>query len=359
MKNIFGILFCCLFIPVQSQNVVKMSAVKANNYGVAYTLPKTAIRLTADVTKIIRKRGEYYQFAERFLNISNPVVNDEVIYKLNNVRCELYGVPDKKESYLVEFRSNWVAPYVVLTEDGLICAVNADAELIPAVDNNPLPTVENKKIVNPKSFLTEEILRAGSTSKEVEMIAKQIYLLRETRTNILTGDADNMPPDGNAYKIVMEQLDAQEEALTSFFIGTEEVESITRKEFTVIPDNEDISRQIVFRFSSKLGIVDAKDLSGAPVYLSLKNKEPKEEEFLTPKEEKALEKKFANGLVYNIPAKANLKVEYDNKVVVDRVCDVVQYGIQEVLVPKELEYKKDRALQIVFYPDLGAIKEIK
>ncbi|NDW10047.1 DUF4831 family protein [Dysgonomonas sp. 520] len=357
MKNIFGLLFLFLSAQaIQGQNTVKLNAVKANNYGVAYTLPKTAIKITADVTKTIRKTGEYYQYADRYLNISNPITKDEVIYSIDNITFETYGIPDRNESYLVEFKSNWVAPYVTLTEDGLICAINADAEFSPEKEN-PLATVTKNNIDNPKSYFTEEMLRSGSTGKQIELIAKQIYLLRETRTNILTGEADNMPPDGNAYKIVMEQIDRQEKALTSLFSGTEEVESITRREFTVIPDEEDINRQVVFRFSSKLGIVEANNLAGAPVYLSLINKEPREELFLSDKEQKALEKKYSNGLIYNIPAKANLKIEYGNKAVVNNMIDVVQYGSKEVFTPKELEFKKDKSLQVIFYPDLGAIKK--
>lgn len=358
MRYIFGILFLAFTIQLSAQNIVKMSAVKSNDYGVAYTLPKTAIAVEVSYSKKTKKAGEFYQYADRYLNMSNPITKDEVIFSVDKVETTLYGVPNKEHSYLVEFKSNSVAPFVMLTRDGLICAINEEVDKI--LDEKPLKSLSVESVVNkpnPKSFLSEEILRAGSTAKQAEMIAKQIYLLRETRNNILTGEADNMPPDGNAYKIVMEQIETQEKALTSLFIGTEENEVYSR-EFTVMPDDQNIDRKVIFRFSSKLGIVESNNMAGEPVYLTLVNKEPREEVFMTEKDQKALEKKFSSGIIYNIPAKADLTIEYKNKVVEQKVCDIVQYGVQEVLVPKQLESRK-QPVRITFYPQLGAIKEIK
>ena len=64
--------------------------------------------------------------------------------------------------------------------------------------------------INSASVLSEELLMAGSTAKQAEVAAKQIYRIRESRLNILTGEADNLPPDGDAMKLVIEQLEQQE-----------------------------------------------------------------------------------------------------------------------------------------------------
>lgn len=355
MKYYLSLLLLVIVCPTTfAQNTVKMSAVKANDYGVAYSLPKTSIEITAKYIKTTRKTGEFYQYAERYLSISNPITENSVSYTLESIDAVTKGVVDKDKSYLVEFRSNTTAPYVTLTKDGLICAINDDYTFSKE-ENIQVNTVTNSS-PNPRSFLSEEILRAGSTAKQAELIAKQIYRLRESRTNILTGEADNMPPDGNAYKLVMSQLDEQEKALTSMFTGTETTETGS-KTFTVIPSEKDINNNIVFRFSTKLGIVDANDLAGAPVYLSLKNKDPRPQQILTPKEEKDMEKKFSAGIVYNIPNKATLQITFNGKDIVKRDCDVAQYGIQDVLVPKMFDNNK-LPIKVIFYPDMGAIKQI-
>ncbi|KAI4367809.1 hypothetical protein C825_000006 [Parabacteroides sp. ASF519] len=69
------------------------------------------------------------------------------------------------------------------------------------------------------SVFSEELLMAGSTARQAEVAAKQIYRIRESRLNILTGDADNLPPDGEAMKLVIQQLEEQEKALTNLFTG--------------------------------------------------------------------------------------------------------------------------------------------
>ena len=64
--------------------------------------------------------------------------------------------------------------------------------------------------VTDASVFSEELLMAGSTAKQAEVAAKQIYRIRESRLNILTGEADNLPPDGEAMKLVIQQLEEQE-----------------------------------------------------------------------------------------------------------------------------------------------------
>lgn len=345
-----------LSCSLTAQNTVRMNAVKGNNFGVNYSLPKTTIKVTVNYTKTTLKAGQFYQYAERYLNIPNPIVENGVQYKLLGIEATTEGVVDKENSYQVEFRSNTVSPYLTLTEDGLICAINSDYEFKTKIADTKPASAENEELPNPNTFLSEEILRAGSTAKQAELIAKQIYRLRESRTNILTGEADNMPPDGAAYALVMKQLDQQEKALTAMFIGVTSTETESRT-FTVTPDKNDIERDILFRFSEKLGVVAPNDLSGAPVYISLKNKEPRVEQHLTEKEAKELEKKFSKGIVYNVPAKAAMKITFGNKDMMNKECDIVQYGTQDVLAPTMFDNNK-RPIKVIFYPELGAVQQI-
>ncbi len=356
MKHLVFFFAILIAIPSYAQSTVKMSAVKGNNYGVAYSLPKTAITVTATVNKKIRKAGEFYQYAERYLDARNPILKDETIYELVSVDAAIAGIPDKENSYLVEFKPGSGSAFVTLTKDGLICAINEELNFTPEKTETPVANTPEAPVVNPKTYLSEEILRAGSTAKQAELVAKQIYRLRESKTDILTGEAENMPPDGNAYKLVMSQIDEQERALTSMFTGTETVETI-KKEFTVIPGENNIDKQIVFRFSGKLGIVETDNLAGAPVTLSLTNKNTQDQEVLTLKDQKALEKKFSNGIIYNIPGKANLKIEFDNRPLIQKECDVIQFGTQDVLADKMLSNSKT-PVKVIFYPDLGAIRQI-
>ena len=69
------------------------------------------------------------------------------------------------------------------------------------------------------------MLQSQSSAKRAELAAQRIYELRQSRNDLITGQADQMPPDGEAMKLVMDQIAAQEAALTAMFIGTEQRET--------------------------------------------------------------------------------------------------------------------------------------
>jgi hypothetical protein len=127
--------------------------------------------------------------------------------------------------------------------------------------------------------------------------------------------------------------------------------------YRVIPDENNIDRSVIARFSEKLGPVDADNLAGEPLYLSLINKTPKVEMNLSERDLKRLESKLSSGLVYNIPGKAKLTLEYKNKPVREMEVDVVQYGSKEVLA-KRMFGNMNQPVKVLFYPELGAIRQI-
>ena len=79
-----------------------------------------------------------------------------------------------------------------------------------------MPLAPQRK-ANPRDFLTEEILMASSTAKMAELVAKEIYNIRESKNALLRGQADNMPSDGAQLKIMLDNLNLQEEAMTEMF----------------------------------------------------------------------------------------------------------------------------------------------
>lgn len=353
--KIIIIAFLLLSISLNAQMPIRHNALESNKYGVVYILPLTQLDFELEISKTTYKRGDYYQYARQYLNIDNPIMEDKVVYNLEGISVQNVGIPNKHNSYLVEFKSNSVEPFVYLTKDGLLCSINHEAPIIEK-STTPEEVVKAPPSVNAQSLFTEEILLAGSSAKQAELIAKQIFTLRLSRTDILTGEADNMPPDGQAYQLVMDQLNMQEKALVELFTGSVKTERSTAK-VSIVPGLEDIDREVHFRFSEKLGKVDAGDLAGEPVYLSLINKTPEPEIVLSEKDQRRLDKKFSEGLIYNIPSKAQLIVSFQNKTLLNTEVDVVQYGTQDVLTKQMFDIRK-QPVKVEFYPHLGAIKQI-
>lgn len=339
---------------LHAQKTIRVNAVKANDYGVVYTLPKSSFEITLLVKETTFQRGDFYTYAQPYLGISDPITENRTIYTLEDLSIVNKGIADKDQSYMIEFKDKSFEPYLTLREDGVIVAVNSEGEL-KGDSETTLPNSETPDL-DPRRFFTQETLMAGSTAKQAELVARQILDLRRSRTDILTGEAESMPPDGTAYKVVMDQIDLQEKALTGLFTGTTAVEYLSVS-YSVIPDAEDIDRRVVARFSERLGPVDADNLAGEPIYLSLTNKTPSVELILNERELKKLEDKLSSGLVYNVPGKATLVVEFRNRKLLENEVDVVQFGTKEVLAKRMFGNMK-QPISVLFYPELGAIKQI-
>ncbi|MDK2851762.1 MAG: hypothetical protein PWQ38_27 [Proteiniphilum sp.] len=337
-----------------AQKTIRVNAVRANDYGVVYTLPKSSFEITLLVKKSNYRRGDFYTYAKAYLGINDPITEDRTLYTLEDLAVVNRGIADKDQSYMIEFRDKTLEPYLTLREDGVILAVNSEGEIREGNDIE-LPASESVDL-NPRRYFTQETLMAGSTAKQAELVARQILDLRRSRTDILTGEAESMPPDGTAYKVVMDQIDLQEKALTGLFTGTTAVEYL-KVSYEVIPDTGNIDRRVVARFSKLLGPVDADNLAGEPIYFSLRNKTPRVEMNLSEREQKKLEEKLSSGLVYNIPGKADLTIEFRHETLLEKEVDVVQYGSKEVLAKRMFGNMK-QPIKVIFYPELGAIKQI-
>ncbi|MDR1879981.1 MAG: DUF4831 family protein [Tannerellaceae bacterium] len=353
MKYLFLIASLSLSVSLFAQTkVVKKVATKSNNFGVTYSLPQTSLIVNIEVTKVACKAGPYYRYAEKYLGAKDVVTEDKVYYELGKINLINKGLPDADNTYVIEFKSGTVAPYVYLTEEGLLCTVNA--EYAPV--ESELETVKKQQAAAVKvadvSVFSEELLMAGSITKEAEVAAKQIYRIRESRMNILTGESDHLPPDGEAMKLVIQQLEEQEKALTTLFTGICSEET-SYYDITIIP-HDDLEKEVLFRFSPLLGIVAADDLGGTPVYMNLRaiGRAPAPDIKEEAKKEKAMK-----GIIYNVPGKAAVEITMNKSALFKGEVQVTQFGSRESLAPVMFEDKK-APVKVYFYPETGAIKQI-
>jgi len=352
--GLFVPLFCSYSLA-QTQ-VVKVNATKLNDHGIRYMLPKTVLTITVEYSQTQIKAGPYARYASRYLGIPDSEVTkeDQMYFTLNKVSVSEKGIPDKDQSYLVLFKPKTTAPFVYLTDDGLLCTINAEYRPEPttiSAGNNQPVVVSDLPKLNPQSIYTEEYLRAGSVSKMAEVAAKNIYRIRESRQDLLTGEVENVPKDGEAMRIILGNLDAQEKLWTELFIGSSETKTYS-KELTVTPDDE-VMREILFRFSKYSGVVGADDLSGNPVYWNLRNLRIVE---IAPPGQKKKTKE-PQSIVYNIPGKGEIEIYTATQKLTSATVNVTQFGTTGMLSTTLLEDKKG-SVQIHFYPGTGGIRQI-
>jgi hypothetical protein len=316
-------------------------------------LPKTVLHVDVDYSELRQKAGQYARYANRYLGIaeSEVILEDQTTFSLDKVAVTETGVPDKEQSYLVSFKVKTTAPYVYLTEDKLLCTINADYVPEQQVVAKAEKPAASAIAINPQSVYTEEYLRAGSVSKMAEMAAKNIYKIRESRQDILTGEADEMPTDGEAMRLVLGNLEAQERVWMQLFVGSQE--TIRHHKRLTIEPTKEMNNELFFRFSKFLGMVDADDLSGRPISLTINDLKSVEIPVPDPKKKQ----KPLEGIIYNLPGKAEVTIKDGNKQLCTTQVNVTQFGTTQALAPALFEDNK-KPVQVYFYPHLGALRQI-
>ena len=137
---------------------------------------------------------------------------------------------------------------------------------------------------------------ARSSAIIAELVAKEIYNIRESKNAFLRGEADNMPQDGAQLKIMLDNLNLQERAMTEMFSGQVKKET---KTFTIRLTPKEMDNEIVFRFSKRLGIVANEDLAGEPYYISISD-------LKTPTHPVDDGKKKMDGIAYIVAGRAHV-----------------------------------------------------
>lgn len=328
--------------------------VPGNDLGTAtYYLPKTALNFSVKVVKETFTPGELSQYAKHFLRLENVGMKNKTRWQLKSITMDTEGVPDPKLIFTIRVKDKSIAPLLQLNSKGIIEAINKD---VIALDKKPTKKAKKtgrKKVLRPSDFLTEEILTTSSSAKMAEMIAQEIYAVREMRNNILRGQAENVPQDGAALKMILENLEQQETALKEMFAGKTTTEEKTYH-FAVLP-TKSISQEVLFRFSNYYGVVAADDLSGAPYFLSLtdlKTVPPLSEEALKDRAKGKIE-----GVVYNVPGMAKVRLYTDDAELLSKNIPLAQFGNQETLGEK-LFNKKART-KVTFDPKTGGLLKIE
>jgi hypothetical protein len=280
--------------------------------------------------------------------MSGVAQESDANWRLTAVKIAAVGVPDNTKTWFIKLKDKTVAPLVELTDDGIIRSINVPfSGRTTATEPAETPVSKETKI-DPRRFLTQEILMCGSTAKMAELVAKEIYSIRESRNELFRGQADNMPKDGEQLKLMLDNLSIQENALTAMFTGTRETSAKTVT-FRIPIENEFADR-VAFRFSKIFGILEADNFAGEPYYLTLKDLHTVA---IPPDDGK---KKKTEGIAYNLPGKASVTLTDGIETIVDGEMMVTQFGTVEYLAPTL--FSKNTTFSVVFDPVTGGILKI-
>ena len=317
--------------------------------GAVYFLPKTALRISVLVEKTTYMPGDFAPYAQRYLRVADVSQEPTTSFRIADLKVTPCPVPDTTKVYAVKFDARTVASHMTLSDDGRLLALNIedaeDAE-VPALFV-PAPKPEE---VNPRQFMGEEILSCGSTAKMAEMTAHEIYDLRENRTLLIKGQADFMPQDGRQMERMLAELDRQDRALSSLFVGTTHRDTVEHV-LWIVPDAATEGKTVLFRLSQVKGLVEADDLSGAPFYYSIDDIT----QLPAPEEngKKAKSAKSLEGIYVNVPGRLRVTLYEGIKPILTEEHPAPQFG-QTMLLSGSL-FNKHYATRLYLDSLTGAV----
>lgn len=316
--------------------------------GAIYCLPKTAMRFVAQVEKTTYTPGEFASLANQFLHYDNVSKEKSVTYKLLSLSMTPIGIPDSSNCHTVKFNAKATSSNMVISNEGILLAINAKAQM-PVLPKAFKPAAKPQK-KSAQSYLSADILAAGSKLKMAELIAQEIFDIRDSKNQLNRGEADYMPKDGAQLKLMLANLDEQEETLSELFKGVTEKDTL-ESVFTYCPTQE-TSRQLLFRLSKYKGIVANDDLSGTPYYISITDMKTLPAEEPTDKKRKKVE----SGIYVNVPSKIRAEVTVNGEKIGNYEFPAAQFGYTELL-SGEL-FSKKYTTNIVLDSTTGAVMSI-
>lgn len=323
--------------------VANAQKIEKNESSLVYYMPKTEVLLQVEYERTDAKAGMFYQYAQRYLGIDDVVKENKVSYKIKSVSFQTRTVADKNRAYTIKNNNYNIG--ISLTEDGILCGINT--RNTTKVNNRftyktdtPETETEQKNYVP----LGEEQIMSGSQAKMAESTAKQIYRIRENRFNLLAGDVENMPTEGESVKLILNELKQQEDALCALFTGTKT--TTTHYAYYQIDLTNAVTNATLFRFSTLAGPVEATDLSGSPVAVTIQHGKP---DYVTTQKE---HKPSKDAIYYNVPGNASIEIMYNKQILAQTDLKVAQLG---VAVPLETAWLFKK---IIINPETGLVSQV-
>lgn len=345
------LIIAATFISFAQTSVNYFNANKDYLNGITYSLPKTELNIVITARCTIEKPGPFYQYAERYLATKEIITINNETWQVENIEIKSNAIADPNRTFQVAIDNRGIANNISFYKNNIIAAINSEYNHTEVTSNNETDVNSQSSYLNSElsfdySVLNEETLVSTSIPKMAEMIARQIFRIRENRTALLAADLDQLP-DGEALKTMLDNLEKEENELLAFFVGKTKTYTIT-KQFCITPD-DDLDHHVIARISTAEGLIEANNVIGEPIYLNVEgtyfNAPP-----TNPKEEKK-----PKGFYYNVPGSAIITVEAP-ELTTQNILPIAQFGYTTYL---NASITNNKTTKITFNPELGTILKIE
>ena len=298
----------------------------ANESSLVYYSPKNTLLFNFTYTIETQEMGKYAPFAEELLGITDALMETRTIYSLQGVSVSTRTDIDLNRVHKVVTDPLIPVHLLNINEKGLLTGFNT-----PIKEKQHVKKTQQEEKAQNKNIktlpLSEDMIGAKSLAEQAQAVAQQIFHIREIRMYLLSGEVEHTPADGEAMKLILDELKRQEKQLLALFVGKK---SITTQHYTYeycpIKNNEKTFEEILY-FSVENGFTDAENIDAEEIKIHMDY----QHQYITPPvEEKKSRKKDTyqpSQLVYNIPGHACVRVIYKGDELKKKTLPIAQFGV--------------------------------
>lgn len=312
------------FASVQAQftTTFAKNAAATQNNGLFYSLPLTMLQLDFTILETEVVEGPLSDYASSFIETSDYVDYSGKEYKLLGVDMKLMSCADPNATFFVSFssgRGSEKTSFNVLP-NGIIRSVGIDD--VEEIAANQV--IDSEKVIYSEEPTFIGILTNGkSQSMIAKEVADKIEEIRKAKFNIISGYYETAL-DPLTLKMMYDELDAMEKEYTSLFVGKRIGKQVVKTVY-VTPSKE-VATQTVAKFSEEDGLSAGTSGVGNPITVQTLSMNATSN--ISTLSQSALESmSHENKVFYRIPETANVKVMYDNQVLVEKREVVNQLGV--------------------------------
>ena len=350
MKKIF---LSIMLVAMSQMGMAQV--VQENEAAVVYYMPKNELVITLQYDIVNEEPGIFYQYAGRYLGAEDVIKESKTSYVLTSIENELVTTADTERAYKIDASLGIKEQMIALSADGRLLGYNVGEEAKGDEAKGESLEVKGESLevkgTDKLMPLLEEQFMASSTAKMAEGAAKMIYRIREARLNLLAGEVEHVPADGEAMKQVLAEMDRQEQALVELFIGKTTVSHASHS--LIYTPMQSVESETLCRFSVHSGVVAADDLSGEPIYISLEATK----QSLSTAVEISSKAPLLSQLYYNLPGEAKVNMTYKGKQMACSTYQIAQFGVAIPVAKQWFTSKQTPVIHI--NPETGNILSIQ
>ena len=335
MKKVFLSLaaLSCMSLSLSAQVKAYQSATIPSGNSVAYSLPRTVLKVTVVAEKESIRRGPYARFAQKYLGVMAPTV-DKDLYTVVGGSIGYADEADPAAVYVLDNPDKSAGRIYTVTPEGLVAAPMEGA---PMPDKAPMPPVAGPMkpgkpggvevlsyVTSDTSFVNVQVDKRSVIDQSPESMAQQaantIFTLRKRRMELVTGEfGENVFGEGLAA--ALREIDRLEQEYTALFLGKQFKQRIV-KTYDVIPEMGK-NTAVVCRFTETGGLLPAGDLSGTPIGVDMIPENKLENSPWTRRTSKD-----SRGMVfYRIADMVNCRLMDGQKELTQRRIPIYQFGL--------------------------------